>query len=289
MQRRKATFKLYPNAAQQQKLEEWTRLHCELYNAALQARIEAYRKAGVSISYYDQQNALPEIKAARPEFIELGSQALQETLRRLDRAFQGFFRRVEAGQTPGFPRFKSAVRFPGFSYPAQAGWKLFQQGSRGATLRLGSGKNAMRIRARGKHRFAEFTPNDLTISRKNGEWFASVTLRVSEEVCARQRTNHQQRGIDLGINDWATFDNGETIKNPRFVRKELPRLAELQRQRARKKKGSCRYKRLTKQIGKLYERIGNLRRDFLHKETHPDRSNLRRDCDRRTATEKHES
>lgn len=267
MQRRKATFKFYPNAAQQQKLEEWTRLHCELYNAALHERIEAYRKAGVSISYYDQQNALLEIKAARPEFIELGSQALQETLRRLDRAFQGFFRRVEAGQTPGFPRFKSAVRFPGFSYPAQAGWKLFQQGSRGATLRLGSGKNAMMIRVRGKHRFAEFTPNDLTISRKNGKWFASVTLRVSEEVCARQRTDHQQRGIDLGVNDWATFDNGETIKNPRFVRKELPRLAELQRQRARKKKGSCRYKRLTKQIGKLHERIGNLRRDFLHKET----------------------
>lgn len=267
MQRRKATYKLYPNAQQAERLEAWTRLHCELYNAALQERIEAYRKAGISIGYCDQQNALPEIKVARPEFIELGSHALQQTLRRLDLSFQAFFRRVKAGQTPGFPRFKANKRFSGFCYPDSAGWKLFQQGERGATLRLGSGKDAMMIRARGKHRFAEFTPNDLTITRKNGQWFASATLRVSEEVCARQRTGNQQRGIDFGINDWATFDNGETIANPRFVRNELPKLAGLQRQRARKRKGSCRYKRLTKQIGKLHERIGNLRRDFLHKET----------------------
>jgi len=267
MQRRKATFKLYPNAVQQQTLEEWTRLHCELYNAALQERIEAYRKVGISISYYDQQNALPEIKVHRPEFIELGSHALQQTLRRLDLSFQAFFRRVKAGQTPGFPRFKSSTRFSGFCYPDLAGWKLFQQGERGATLRIGSGKDAMMIRARGKHRFAEFKPNDLTITRRNGQWFASVTLRVPETSCARERVDQQQRGIDFGVNDWATFDNGETIENPRFVRNELPRLAQLQRQRDRKKKGSCRYRRLSKQIGKLHERIGNLRRDFLHKET----------------------
>lgn len=98
MQRRKATFKLYPNASQQQRLEEWMRLHCELYNAALQERIEAYRKAGVSIGYYDQQNALPEIKDFRPEIAPLGSNALQYTLRRLDLAMQAFFRRVKAGE-----------------------------------------------------------------------------------------------------------------------------------------------------------------------------------------------
>ena len=104
MQRLKVTLKLYPNAAQAQRLETWTRLHCELYNAALEERLDAWRKARKSISYNDQQNALPEIKAARPDFVELGSHALQQTLRRLDLAFQSFFRRVKARQTPGFPR-----------------------------------------------------------------------------------------------------------------------------------------------------------------------------------------
>ena len=97
MQRRKVTFKLYPNSRELARLESWCKLHCELYNAALEERISAYQKAGKSISYFDQQNTLPEIKAARPDFMELGSHALQQTLRKLDLAFQSFFRRVKAG------------------------------------------------------------------------------------------------------------------------------------------------------------------------------------------------
>ena len=143
-----------------------------------------------------------------------------------------------------------------------------QHGGRGATLRIGSGKHAMSIRARGQHRFGDGAkPNDLTITRRNGQWFASVTLRVPEQACARARTGEAQRGVDFGLNDWATFDDGETIANPRFVRNEMPRMADLQRQQARKKRGSIRYRRLGAQVAKLHERIGNLRRDFLHKET----------------------
>ncbi|WP_031408657.1 RNA-guided endonuclease TnpB family protein [Thiomonas sp. FB-Cd] len=267
MQRRKVTLKLYPNAAQAARLEAWTRLHCELYNAALEERIDAWRRAGKSISYYDQQNVLPQIKADRPEFVKLGSHALQQTLRRLDLAFQSFFRRVKAGQTPGFPRFKSAKRFSGFAYPDPAGWKLMQHGGRGATLRIGSGDTALSIRARGQHRFGgDAKPNDITLTRRNGQWFVSVTLRVPEEACG-QRTDDQRRGVDFGVNDWATFDDGQTIANPRWLREELPRLAALQRQRARKKKGSLRFKRLGRRIARLHDRIGNLRRDFVHKET----------------------
>ena len=268
MQRRKFTLKLYPNAAQTARLDAWTRLHCELYNAAIEERIDAWRKAGKSISYYDQQNVLPQIKADRPEFAELGSHALQQTLRRLDLAFAAFFRRVKAGQTPGFPRYKSAKRFSGFEYPDPAGWKIMQHGGSGATLRLGSGDAAMSIRARGRHRFGpDAKPDDITLTRRNGEWFASVTLRAPEEACARERTDDLRRGVDFGINDWATFDDGQTIANPRWTREELPRLAALQRSRARKKKGSVRHKRIGCAIARLHDRIGNLRRDFVHKET----------------------
>lgn len=268
MERRKVTYRLYPNAAQAAQLEAWVRLHCELYNAALFERIDAYQKAGKTITYYDQQNVLPEIKAARPEFVELGSHALQQTLRKLDLAFQAFFRRAKAGQTPGFPRFKASKRFSGFCYPDPAGWKLLAHGSRGATLRVGSGRGALMLRARGQHRFGgEAQPNDLTLTRKNGEWFASVTLRVPEVACARTRTDHQHRGIDFGLTDWATFDNGLTLDNPRWLRDELPKLAALQRQRARKRKGSLRYQRHSRQVARLHERIGNLRREFVHKET----------------------
>ena len=268
MERRKVTYKLYPNAAQSARLDAWVRLHCELYNAALQERIEAYRKTGTSIGYYDQQNVLPEIKAARPEFVELGSHALQQTLRKLELSFQSFFRRVKSGQTPGFPRFKASKRFSGFCYPDPAGWKLLAHGVRGATLRIGSGKDALMLRARGKHRFgSEAQPNELTLTRKNGQWVASVTVRVPETACARVRTDHQHRGIDFGVTDWATFDNGQTLHNPRWTREVLPKLAALQRQRAKKRKGSLRYKRLSQQAARLHERVANLRREFVHQET----------------------
>ncbi|WP_311767643.1 transposase [Burkholderia sp. Bp8998] len=237
-------------------------------HAALEERIDAYRKHGKPVRYYEQQNVLPEIKAARPEFVDLDSHTLQQTLRKLDPAFQAFFRRVKVGQTPGFPRFKASKRFAGFCYPDPAGWKLMQHGGRGATLRIGSGKAAMSIRARGQHRFGNGAkPNDLTITRKHGEWFASVTLRVSKDACARARSDDAHRGVDFGLNDWATFDDCETIANPRFVRNEMPRMADLQRQQARKKRSSIRYRRLGAQVAKLHERIGNLRREFLHKET----------------------
>ncbi|WP_372997288.1 RNA-guided endonuclease InsQ/TnpB family protein [Marinobacter sp.] len=273
MERRKVTFKLYPNARQRQMLNEWLRLHAELYNAALQERIDAYRKAGKSISYYDQQNTLPAIKQDRPELVPLGSHALQETLRRLDRAFQAFFRRVKAGKTPGFPRFKSSRRFPGFSYPDPAGWKLMQHGTRGATLRLGSGKNALMIRARGKHRFGDFTPNDVTlIHRRNprtghSEWQASITLRVPVEACARNRTGSESVGVDFGVSHWANYDDGSQTDNPRWVREAAPKLAALQRERARKRKGSHRYRQLSERIRNLHEAIANSRRDFIHKQT----------------------
>lgn len=269
-ERRKVTFKLYPNAAQKERLEAWTRLHCELYNGALQERIEAYRKAGKSINWYDQKKYVPLLRYDRPEFVPLGSHALEQTLKRLDLAFQAFFRRVKAGQTPGFPRFKSAKRFSGFSYPDKAGWNVLQHGKRGAMIRVGSGTDTMMIRARGSHRFdpTAFTWNDLTLTRNTqDEWSASVTIRVSIEGCKRERVGSEQHGMDLGTTDWATFEDGTTIENPRWVRDGLPTLAELQRARAKKRRGSIRYRRISKDIARFHDHVANMRRDFIHKET----------------------
>lgn len=273
MERRALSLRLYPNASQRKRLAEWVGLHAELYNAALQERIDAYRKAGISIRYYDQQNCLPAIKDIRPELVALGSHALQETLRRLDRAFEAFFRRLRAGQAPGFPRFKSSARFSGFTYPDPAGWKLLQHGSRGATLRVGSGDDAMMIRARGKHRFPEFIANDLTITRRRDavtgeeQWLATVTLRVPDAACHRARIGDDQIGVDFGVNHWANFDDGSQVENPRWLREAMPELADLQRQRSRKKRGSRRYRALTYKISHLHQRIANRRMDFLHKQT----------------------
>jgi putative transposase len=78
---------------------------------------------GKTLNYYDQANQLPAVKEARPEYRDLHSQVQQDVLRRVDKAFQAFFRRVKAGEKPGYPRFQGRNRYDSFTYP-QAGWSL---------------------------------------------------------------------------------------------------------------------------------------------------------------------
>ena len=152
-------YRLYPNKAAEKKLY-FVLNHCrELYNAALSERKDAYKLhehttiiAGEtqtvaatvvapckikSITYFDQQNDLPEMKAdLRPECQDIASHVLQDVLRRLDRAFQNFFRRVKNGEEPGYPRFQGRNRYCSFTYPDGAGWKL--DGDRLNLTKIGS-------------------------------------------------------------------------------------------------------------------------------------------------------
>ncbi len=91
----------------------------ELYNAALQERRDAYQISGLSINYHAQAVQLPQIKRIREDVSQVHSQVLQETLRRVDKTFDAFFRRCQNGETPGYPRFKSASRYDSFTYPPQ--------------------------------------------------------------------------------------------------------------------------------------------------------------------------
>src|SRR2546422_4857483 len=90
---------------------------------SLQERRDAYHMAGKLITYYDQANQLPEIKAIREEYQDIHSQVLQDALRRVDKAMKAFFRRVKAGETPGYPRFQGYNRYDSFTYP-QVGFSL---------------------------------------------------------------------------------------------------------------------------------------------------------------------
>jgi putative transposase len=111
-------YRLYPTHKHQTLLKAWLALCCEVYNAALQERRDAYRMARVSISYAHQCTELPSCKEVRPELAGVNSQVLQDVLKRVDRAFDGFFRRVREGQQPGYPRFRSRQRYNSLTGPA---------------------------------------------------------------------------------------------------------------------------------------------------------------------------
>ena len=214
-------YRLSPNKQTEQKLY-WTLTRCrELYNAALSERKDAYKYAGKSISYYDQQNDLPEIKAEiREEYQDIAAHVLQDVLRRLNKAFDNFFRRCKNGENPGYPRFQGRNRYDSFTYPDGAGWKLTveEQGKKlQGTLsltKIGQAKVTL-------HRPLEGKIKTVTIKREVDQWF--VTFSCEVEAPEKLPLSYEDIGIDLGVTHLATLSNGEMIEHPvrRIVGRKL--------------------------------------------------------------------
>lgn len=249
-------YRLYPTRKQAETLQ-WTldRLR-ELYNASLVERREAYRLQKKSITYNQQANQLSEIKELRPEYNDIHSQVLQDTLRRVDKAMKAFFRRVKQGKTPGYPRFKSYSRFDSFTYP-QAGFRLTYD-NRVCLSKIGSIKVKV-------HRPLEGKIKTCTIKKEVDQWYVVFSCEVEAKAPLPQ--NHTGAGIDMGIIHFATLSDGTIIENPRYFRRSQKRLEKIQQQLARCTKGSHRRHRVKKQVAKTHRKIRNQRKDFLHKQS----------------------
>ncbi len=256
MARRTFKYRLYPNKETTSKLY-WTLNRCrELYNAALSERRDAYRYAGISLTYYDQQNDLPEIRHdIREEYADIASHVLQDVLRRLEKAMQAFFRRIREGQTPGYPRFQGRDRYDSFTYPDRAGWKV--EGDRLHLSKIGAIKVVL-------HRPLEGTIKTVTIKKEVDQWYVCFSCEVKD--AEKLPISYEDVGIDLGVSHLATLSNGIMIEHPRYYRKAKKHLEQAHQAVSRGKKGSHRRTKAKKQLGKAYRKIRNQRKDFLHKE-----------------------
>lgn len=257
MARRTFKYRLYPNKETTSTLY-WTLNRCrELYNAALSERRDAYRYAGISIKYYDQQNDMPEIRhEIREEYAAIASHVLQDVLRRLDKAMKAFFRRIRAGQTPGYPRFQGRDRYDSFTYPDRAGWKL--EGDKLHLGKIGVIKVVL-------HRPLEGTIKTVTIKKEVDQWYVCFSCEVKE--LEKLALSYEDVGIDLGVSHLATLSNGIMIEHPRYYRKAKKKLEQAHQAVSRGKKGSHRRTKAKKKLGKVYRKIRNQRKDFLHKES----------------------
>ncbi|MFL5586361.1 MAG: RNA-guided endonuclease InsQ/TnpB family protein [Ktedonobacteraceae bacterium] len=249
-------YRIYPTKQQEQALLKTLALCRELYNASLEERKEAYRMSKIPITYNQQANQLPEIKEIRPEYNDIHSQVLQDTLRRVDKAMQNFFRRVKAGEKAGYPRFKSFNRFGSFTYP-QAGYSLAHD-NRVCLSKIGSIKIKL-------HRPIEGKIKTCTIKKEIDHWYIVFSCEVADTEPLPE--NNEVVGIDLGVTHLATLSDGVVIDNPRHFRRSQKRLIKIQQKLAQCKKGSHRRSKVKKQLAKLHRKIKNQRKDFLHKES----------------------
>ncbi len=255
MSKRAYKFRLSPTRKQRERLQETLDRCRELYNAALTERRDAYKMRGITITYYDQANQLPEIKTIREEYQDIHSQIQQDVLRRVDKAYKAFFRRVKSGEKPGYPRFQGYHRYDSFTYP-QAGFSLTHD-SRVSLSKIGSIKVKL-------HREIQGTIKTCTIKREGDHWYVVFACDVEPEPLPE---NDEAVGIDLGLLHFATLSTGETIENPRYFRKSEKKLEKLQQALARKKRGSHRRRKAVKLVAKTHRKVRNQRKDFLHKES----------------------
>ncbi len=250
-------YRLYPTKKQEQQLF-WTLTRCrELYNAALQERKEAYKYAGKSITYRMQANDLPEIKGIiREEYQEIHSQVLQDVLKRLEKAFERFFQRVKAGETPGYPRFQGRNRYNSFTYP-QKGYALTHD-NRVCLSKIGSIKVKL-------HRPIEGKIKTGTIKYEAGQWYVILSCEIEQP--ATLPLVESEVGIDLGVTHFAALSDGSFIESSRFFRKAQADLKRKQRHLSRCKRGSHRRERARKAVAKAHRKIRHQRADFHHKQS----------------------
>lgn len=224
-----------------------------LYNLCLEQRILAYEELGMPLTKYDQLMMLPLLKNERPSLRTVHSQVLQDVVIRLDKAFDGFFRRCAAGEKPGFPRFRSAARFDSFVYP-QSGFRIV-----GSELHL----SKIGVLPINLHRPIEGKIKTCTLRRDaSGNWYVCLSCEVESKPLP---ANEKSVGIDMGIENWAYLSDGTVIENPRFFKKEEAALAKAQRKLAGLEKGSVARNRQRTVVAKIHERIRNKRTDFCHK------------------------
>ncbi len=275
-------FRAYPTALQEYELENWLLALCWLYNYALEERKRVWKEEERTVSYSEQQNNLPKLKKREPILKLVHSQVLQDTLRRVDKAFQKFFqdlKRKKKGEKikVGYPRKKPIAKYKSLTFPQvwmkQKGElipiiKLEKKNNRFAYLYLPKiGKLKIRL-----HRDIDWEKaKTVTVKREpSGNWYVCVSVEVDldqilKEVEEKVERREKAVEIDLGVKHLAVTSEKEFIEHPKFLQKLEKRLKREQKKLSRKEKGSTNFEKQRKRVAKIHERIKNARRDFLHK------------------------
>lgn len=261
--RRSYTFLLRPTSRQAAALTACLEDHRQLYNAALEHRRTAYRKAGVTIRYGDQSAELKHIRAGDPGGQGRWSFSSQQaTLRRLDKAFAAFFARVKAGRTPGFPRFKGRGWFDTVTWPKDGDgcrWDSQPEHPTATFVRL-QGIGHVRVH---RHRPVKGRVKTISVKREGRRWY--VILSCDDVPAGPLPATGAVAGIDLGVASLVTTSDGEHVANPRHLTATAERLAAAQRDLARKKRGSARRRKAAARVAALHAKVRRQRADHAHK------------------------
>lgn len=241
-------YRLRLSKAQESVIDSWINTSRAVYNLALETKMYAYKSHRISLSKFDLMRQLTECRSEFPWMKEVPVHTLQSTIERMDLAYQSFFR------GGGFPKFARKDKYNSilFKQVKQVSEYVFKLPKIGTVTIF-------------KDRQPQGQLRNATITRKNNKYYISIiTKQETEELT---KTNDNQVGIDMGISFFASLSTGKQIENPRHTLKYAKRLRIESRSLARKKKGSNSRERQRLKVAKLHEKIRNVRKDFLHKQS----------------------
>jgi putative transposase len=251
-------YRLYPSNSQRRSLQNILDACRWVYNKTLETRKVAWEERQESVLRYDTNRLLTNWRNEY-EFLASGhAQAMQDAQKRVDLAFRGFFRRVKAGEKPGYPRFRAYDRYDSFTYPQEKGnWRFLDNGR----VRLSKIGN-VKIR---QHRPLEGECKTLTIRRDAaGNWYACFSCIIDPKPLP---LTDKVTGVDVGLTHFATLSGGKQIDNPRFFRKDEKALVTAQRRLLKEAKGTPQYRKRKRTINHVHQRIANRRKNFAHQQS----------------------
>ncbi len=255
-------YRLFTNKSQQDALDFILWQQRILYNAALEQRKTVYEATGKGVRYVDQWAHFRDVRNANPDTFGLvNATSLQQLLRRVDKAYKAFFRRLKADETPGYPRFKARNRFHSMEFKHGDGVKLYQNEKGQVRLRI---QNVGDVKVKWHRDLpAESKIKHVVIKRSLGNWY--VTLMVEFDAPGPLPQTGEVVGIDMGLKSLLALSDGTLIDNPRWLRSRQKRLRVLNRKLARQKKGGTNWRKTAHQLANLHGKIADQRRDFWHK------------------------
>ncbi|MFG3289506.1 RNA-guided endonuclease InsQ/TnpB family protein [Streptomyces sp. NPDC048179] len=261
-------FLMRPTVRQEQALVEMLRDHCSLCNGALQERRDAWRHVSKTTVQYGMQSAqLKEIRAFGPERQGRWSFSSQQaTLRRLDKAFAAFFRRVKAGDAPGYPRFRGVNWFDTVDFPRDGDGCRWNSTPRDAVTRVRfQGVGHVRVN---RHRPVAGHVRTVSVKREGRKWF--VVLTAEQDRPEPLAATGSVVGIDLGIANFLADSNGDFVPGPRHGHRAAAKLEAGQQAlsrfpRCKAKDRTANHRRAVEKVAQSHARVRRQRLDHAHK------------------------
>lgn len=249
-------YRLLPNKAQHGALERILEDQRVLYNAALEERIDCYRKTGRGRTYVDQCKALTLWRSFDATARSTPLKLQRWTLSRLDAAFRSFFRRVAADAIPGFPRFRGKSRWRSFGFTEMEGIRWD-----GKRLRIAGIPGGLRVHL---HRPLQGDLKNCVFTRGPDGW--SISFQ-SAFAAVEKRPVEKTIGVDMGLVTFAHTSDGDQIPNPHVARRRDRQIKRRSRALARCLKTSKRRQKVKRRLSKCHRRIENARSTWLHQQS----------------------